>query len=42
MESSLEENGIEEITEIELSFHIINSDTWDKIVDTDPVQINFD
>lgn len=39
--SSLEENGIEDITEIETSFHIFNMESWDTIVDTDPITINF-
>ncbi len=39
--SSLEENGIEDITEIETSFHIFDMDSWDEIVDTDVIKINF-
>ena len=41
MSSSLEENEITEITEVELSFHIFGSEDWNTIVDTDVVKINF-
>ncbi len=41
MSSEIEENGIETIENIELSFHVFNMDTWDTIVDTAPVVINF-
>lgn len=39
--SSLEESGIEDISEIELSFHIFDMDSWDTIEDTDSITINF-
>lgn len=39
--SNLEENGIEEIEEIETSFHIFDTNSWDTIVDTEPVKITF-
>ena len=39
--SSLEENGITDITTISTYFHIFDLDTWDTIIDTDPVTINF-
>ncbi len=39
--SELEDNSITDITEIETSFHIVSTDSWDTIVDTDPVKINF-
>ena len=39
--SELEENGIETINDLELSFHIFNSDDWETIVDTAPMTINF-
>ena len=42
MSNDLEENEIESIESVELSFHIINSDSWDTIIDTTPVTINFD
>lgn len=35
--SDLEENGIESIDEVELKFHIYNSDTYDTIADSDPI-----
>lgn len=35
--SDLEENGIEEIEEVELKFHIYNADTYNTITDTDPI-----
>ena len=41
MESSLEENDIETIDDVELSFHVFDYDTWDTIVDTDVVSISF-
>lgn len=41
MSSSLEENEITDITDIELSFHIFDTDSWDAIVDTDVVKITF-
>lgn len=39
--SSLEENGITDITSIETSFHVFDTNTWDTIVDTDPIVINY-
>ena len=39
--SDLEENGIEDITEIETSFHIFDMDSWDGIADTEAIVINF-
>lgn len=39
--SDLEENGIEDITEIETSFHIFDMESWDGIADTEAVVINF-
>ena len=41
MSSDLEENDIEEITDIEVTFHIFDLDTWDTVVDTAPVTITF-
>lgn len=41
LNSSLEENGITDIENIEISFHIFNMNTWDDIVDTEPIIINF-
>ena len=42
MSSELEENEIESIESIELAFHVFSMDTWDTIVDTPTVTINFD
>lgn len=41
MSSELEENGIDTIESIELSFHIFDTESWDTIADTAPVTINF-
>ncbi|MBQ7794266.1 MAG: copper amine oxidase N-terminal domain-containing protein [Clostridia bacterium] len=38
--STLEENGITNIDEMELYFHIFNEETWDAIADTDIIKIN--
>ena len=37
--TTLEENGINSIEEIELSFHIFNEETWDTIDDSDIIKI---
>lgn len=39
--TSLEENDITEIKNIELSFHIFNSDTWETLKDTDSIKLDF-
>ena len=41
METDLEENEIASIENVELSFHIFETDGWDTIVDTEIVTINF-
>ena len=41
MSSQIEENDIEKIEDVELSFHIFNMDTWDTVTDTETVQIHF-
>ena len=41
MSSELEENGITDITSVETSFHVFESNGWDTIVDTEPITINF-
>ena len=41
MKSQLEENGIEAIKDVELSFHVFDSDSWDTIVDTETVHLSF-
>lgn len=40
MSSSLEENEIEEIQDVELSFHIFNTDSWDTVADTEAITVN--
>ena len=42
MSSDLEANEIEEIEDIDLSFHVFDMDSWDTIIDTDMVSIQFD
>lgn len=42
MESDLTDNGITDITEMELKFHIYDADGWDTIKDTDAIQISFE
>ena len=39
--TSMEENEIETIEEIELSFHIYNADGWETIADSDKVTLTF-
>ena len=39
LSSDLEENGITDIEDIEVSFHIYDSDTYDTIADSEPVSI---
>ena len=41
MDSDLEENGITSIEDVELYFHIFDSDEWETIVDTGIININF-
>lgn len=41
MKSSLDENGITQITSVETSFHVFDMNSWDTIVDTAPIVINF-
>lgn len=36
----LEDNEIEEIEDIEISFHVFNSDNWDTIVDTEAISVS--
>lgn len=40
-ESDLEDNGIEEIEEMEFKFHIFNSETWNDILTSDSIIISF-
>lgn len=41
MSSELEENEITSIENVELSFHIFDTDSWDTLVDTDVITITF-
>lgn len=41
MNSELEENEITQINTVELSFYIFDGNTWDTIVETDPITMNF-
>lgn len=41
LSSSLEENAITDITSVETSFHIFDTDDWSNEIDTDPITINF-
>lgn len=41
LSSDLEENEITSIEDVELSFHVFNSDSWDTIVDTEVLNITF-
>ena len=41
MRSDLEKNGISSISDVELSFHIYDTESWETIVDTSPVSISF-
>lgn len=42
MESDLEDNGITDISQLELKFTIFNSDTWGNIADTDTITVTFE
>lgn len=39
LSSYIENNGITKITDIETSFHIFDSDSWDTVADTDIVKV---
>ena len=41
MSSDLESSGITDIANIEVQFHIFDTDSWDTIVDTDAVNVTF-
>lgn len=38
-DSNLEENGISNIENVELSFNVFNADTWDDIIESDAITI---
>ena len=39
--TDLEENSIDDITDVELYFHIFNLESWDTIFDSDVISISF-
>lgn len=41
LEADLEENEITQIQDVELSFHIFDTESWDTIVDTETVKLSF-
>jgi len=41
LSNSLEENSITDITSVETSFHIFDTEDWSNEIDTDPITINF-
>ena len=41
MQNELEENDIESLDTVELSFHIFDADSWDTIADTSPITLDF-
>lgn len=41
MESDLKDNGIESIDNMEISFHVFNTESWDTIFDTDNLTVSF-
>ncbi len=40
-DTDLESNGITDITNVNLSFHVFNTESWDAILDSDPIEITF-
>ncbi|HZK35233.1 MAG TPA: hypothetical protein VFD33_07985 [Bacillota bacterium] len=42
MESDLEDNDISSIDELEMVLHIIEKESWDTLLDTDPIVVNFE
>ncbi len=42
LESELKDNGITDITELEIKFHIFDSDSWSSSHDTDAVTVTFE
>lgn len=41
LESDIEENDITEIKDVELSFHVFDSEEWETIVDTESIKLSF-
>lgn len=42
MDSQLEENKIEDISDVELSFHVFEEENWDTIFDTETISLKFE
>lgn len=42
LSNEMEENGIEKVEEVELSFHIYDNKTYDTIIDTDPISFTIE
>lgn len=42
MKSDLEKNSIKDINEIDLSFHIFDANSWNTILDSEPITITFE
>lgn len=40
MSSELEENGIESVSDVDVTFRIVNADTYETILETDPIQFS--
>jgi hypothetical protein len=40
-QTALEENEIKDIESVELKFHIFDKDTWDTVIDTDVITLDF-
>ena len=41
LSSDLEENDISQIEDLELSFHIFDTASWETVVDTEPIRLSF-
>jgi len=42
MKSDLEKNSIKDINEVDLSFHISDANSWNTILDSEPITITFE
>ena len=41
LDADLEKNSITSVDDVELSFHVFDSDSWETVVDTETVKITF-
>lgn len=41
LDTDLTENGIENIDELDISFHVFNSESWDTIFDSEEIKVSF-